>query len=164
MLTNFSVIQSRIDHLVRLEAKRDKGEFDNLPKKERLKMEKEIARLNMQMAGFKEMTTLPAALFIVDPIKDRIAFLEAKRMDIPVIAIVDTNCDPAGIDYPIPANDDAVKAIKLICSKIADAIIKGKEEATSAEPAKVAITEKEEEAAKVLGSYSFEPEELEEKE
>lgn len=157
MLTNFAIIQSRIDHLVRLETKRDKGEFDGLPKKERLKIEKEIARLNMQMAGFKEMTTLPGALFITDLIKDKIAFIEAKKLDIPVVAIVDTNCDPDGVDYPIPANDDAVKAIRLICSKIADAILKGKAEASSAESAKP-VPEKEE-TAKVLGSYTFEPEE-----
>jgi small subunit ribosomal protein S2 len=150
MLTNFAVIQARIDYLVRLENKRDKGELDLLPKKEQLKIEKEIAHLNTQMGGFKEMTTLPGALFIVDPIKDKIAFTEAKKLGIPVIAIVDTNCNPDGIDYPIPANDDAVKAIKLICSKIADAIIKGK--------AEVFAGEEREEAIEVLGSYTFEPE------
>jgi len=159
MLTNFAVIQARIDHLVRLESKRDKGELDLLPKKERVKLEKEIFRLNTQMAGFKEMTTLPGALFIADPIKDRIAFIEAKKMDVPVVAIVDTNCDPDGIDYPIPANDDAVKAIRLICSKIADAIIQGKAGAFSAEAAKLAAEEEREEAIEVLGSYTFEPEE-----
>ncbi|MGQ9546460.1 MAG: 30S ribosomal protein S2 [Dehalococcoidia bacterium] len=163
MLTNFAVIQARIDHLVRLENKKDKGELDPLPKKERARIEKEIARLNTQMAGFKEMTTLPAALFIIDPIKDKIAFTEAKKLGIPVIAIADTNCNPDGIDYPIPANDDAVKAIRLICSKIADAIIKGKTEAFAGEveTAKSAVAEEErEEAIEVLRSYTFEPEEL----
>ena len=161
MLTNFAIIQSRIDHLVRLENKRDKGELELLPKKERGKIEKEIFRLNTQMGGFKEMTTLPGALFIADPIKDRIAFSEAKKLDIPVIAIVDTNCDPDGIDYPIPANDDAVKAIKLICSKVANAIIEGKTEAFSGEAGVAALTTEEarEEAMEVLGSYTFEPEE-----
>jgi len=157
MLTNFTVIQARIDHLVRLENKRDKGELDSLPKKERVKIEKEISHLNTQMGGFKEMTILPEALFITDPIKDKIAFTEAKKLGIPVIAIVDTNCNPDGIDYPIPANDDAVKTIKLICSKIADAIIEGKTEAFSGE---VGVTKLvAEEPIEILGSYTFEPEE-----
>ena len=126
MLTNFATIQARIDYLVRLEDQQAKGEFNRLPKKEALKLEEEIARLNRQMGGFKEMTSLPSALFIVDPTKERIALAEAKRIGIPVVAIVDTNCNPDEIDYPIPANDDAIRAIKLICSKIADAVIEGK--------------------------------------
>ena len=160
MLTNFAVIQARIDHLVRLENKKEKGELDLLPKKERAKIEKEISRLNTQMKGFKEMTTLPGAIFIVDPIKDRIAFTEAKNLGIPVVAISDTNCNPDSIDYPIPANDDAVKAIKLVCSKIADAIVKGKAEAFSGEVgvAKLAAEGEREEAVEILGSYTFEPE------
>ena len=97
-----------------------------MPKKEALKLGGEISRLNQQMGGFKEMTSLPAALFIVDPTKERIALAEAKRVGIPVVAMVDTNCNPDDIDYPIPANDDAIKAIRLICSKIADAIIEAK--------------------------------------
>jgi len=159
MLTNFATIQTRIDYLVRLEDKRDRGEFDCLSKKQRLKLEKEILRLNVQMGGFKEMTTLPGALFIVDPIKDKIALAEAKKLDIPVIAIVDTNCNPDNVDYPIPANDDAVKAIKLICSKIADAVIEGKTGAVSeeTETAELAASESEE-SIEILGSYSFEPE------
>jgi small subunit ribosomal protein S2 len=161
MLTNFTIIQARIDHLVHLENKRDKGELAFLPKKERVKVEKEIFRLNTQMGGFKEMTTLPAALFITDPIKDKIAFMEAQKMGIPVIAIVDTNCNPDGIDYPVPANDDAVKAIKLISTKIADAVIEGKAEAFSGEPGvtKLATEEEREEAIEILASYTFEPEE-----
>jgi small subunit ribosomal protein S2 len=160
MLTNFAIIQARIDHLVHLENKRDKGELALLPKKERVKLEKEIFRLNTQMGGFKEMTTLPGALFIADPIKDKIAFTEAKKMGIPVIAIVDTNCNPDGIDYPVPANDDAVKAIKLISSKISDAIIEGKAEAFSGEAGVTRLaTEEREEAIEILASYTFEPEE-----
>jgi small subunit ribosomal protein S2 len=160
MLTNFAVIQARIDHLVRLENKKEKGELDLLPKKERVKIEKEISRLDSQMKGFKEMTTLPRALFIVDPIKDKIAFTEARNLGIPVVAISDTNCNPSNIDYPIPANDDAVKAIKLICSKIADAIIEGKAEALSGEVAvaKSGVEGEREEAVEILGSYTFEPE------
>ena len=125
VLTNFAAIQARIDHLVRLEDQQARGEFTRLPKKEALKLEKEVARLNRQMGGFKEMTSLPAALFIVDPLKERIALAEAKRIGIPVVAIADTSCNPDEIDYPIPANDDAIRAIKLICSKIADAVIEG---------------------------------------
>jgi small subunit ribosomal protein S2 len=125
-LTNFSTIQSRIDHLVRLEDRRAKGEFSRLPKKEASKLEEEIARLNRQLGGIKEMTKLPSALFIIDPTKDKIALMEAKRVDIPIVAICDTNCNPDELDVIIPANDDAIRAVKLICSKIADAVIEGK--------------------------------------
>jgi len=126
VLTNFATIQARIDHLVRLEDQQARGDFNRLPKKEALKLGDEILRLNRLMGGFKEMTSLPGVLFIVDPVKDRIALAEAKRVGIPVVAIVDTNCNPDDIDYPIPANDDAIRAIKLMCSKIADAVIEGK--------------------------------------
>ena len=126
VLTNFATIQSRIDYLVRLEDQQTRGEFRRLPKKEALKLGEEIVRLNKQVGGFKEMTTLPGALFIIDPVKERIALAEAKRVRIPVVAIVDTNCNPDEIDYVIPANDDAIRAIKLICSKIADAVIEGR--------------------------------------
>lgn len=159
MLTNFATIQARIDYLVRLEDRKARGELDYLPKKERLKLEEEIQRLNRQMGGFKEMTSLPGALFIIDPIKEKNTLAEAKKMGIPVVAVVDTNCDPSEIDYPIPANDDAIKAIKLICSKIADAILEGKaaKEAelveTSELPAEVKTTKKVE-------SYTFTPEEI----
>ncbi len=125
VLTNFATIQSRIDYLVRLEDQQARGEFSRLPKKEALKLEKEIARLNKQMGGFKEMTSIPSVLFIVDPPKEKIALAEAKRMGIPVVAIADTSCNPDELDYPIPANDDAIRAIKLICNKIADAVLEG---------------------------------------
>ena len=126
VLTNFATIQARIDYLVRSEDQQARGDFERLPKKEALKLGEEILRLNRQMGGFKEMTNLPDALFIVDPTKERIALAEAKRVGIPVVAIVDTNCNPNNIDHLIPANDDAIRAIKLICSKIADAVIEGK--------------------------------------
>ncbi len=126
MLTNFATIQARVDQLVRLEDQQARGEFGRLTKKEVLKLGEKMERMNRQMGGFKEMTALPSALFIIDPTKERIAFAEAKRMGIPVVAVVDTNCNPEDIDYPIPANDDAIRAIKLICSKIADAVIEGK--------------------------------------
>jgi small subunit ribosomal protein S2 len=125
-LTNFATIQARIDYLVRLEDQQTKGDFRRLPKKEALKLGEVITRFNQQMAGIKEMTSLPSALFIVDPTKEKIALPEAKRIGIPVVAMVDTNCNPNDIDYPIPANDDAIRTIKLICGRIADAIIEGK--------------------------------------
>ncbi|MBI2887620.1 MAG: 30S ribosomal protein S2 [Chloroflexi bacterium] len=124
-LTNFATIQSRIDYLVRLEDRKAKGEFDRLPKKEVLQLEEEIQRLNRQLGGIKEMTRLPGALYIIDPTKERIAVAEALRLEIPIVAIADTNCDPEELDYPIPANDDAIRAVKLLCTKMADAVLEG---------------------------------------
>jgi small subunit ribosomal protein S2 len=124
-LTNFATIQGRIDHLVRLEDARERGEFERMLKKEALRVEKEIARLNRHLVGIKEMTKLPGALYLVDPFKESIAVAEAVRMDIPIVAMVDTNCNPDEIDYPIPSNDDAIRAIKLVTSRIADAILEG---------------------------------------
>lgn len=154
VLTNFATIQARIDYLVRLEDQKERGDFERLPKKEVLKVEEEILRLNRQMGGFKEMTNLPDALFIVDPTKERIAIAEARRVGIPVVAIVDTNCNPDDIDYPIPANDDAIRTIKLICSKIADSVIEGRtgEAVVSAEAG-----EEEAEIAKITGPLIFTP-------
>ena len=126
VLTNFNTIQSRIDYLVRLEDQQARGELDCLPKKEALKLGKEVERLNRMIGGIKEMVNLPSALFIVDVVKERLALEEAKRVGMPVVAVADTNCDPTDIDYPIPANDDAIKAIKLICGKIADSVLVGK--------------------------------------
>jgi len=125
-LTNFSTIQSRIDYLVRLEDRKAKGEFSRLPKKEASKLDEEIMRLSRQLGGIKEMTRLPDLMFIVDPSKDKIALMEAKRVDIPVVGICDTNCNPDDLDLIIPANDDAIRAVKLICTRIADAVIEGK--------------------------------------
>lgn len=133
MLTNFNTIQARIDYLVRLEDKKTRGELDYLSKKDKLKVDKEMAKLNKLMGGFKEMTSLPGALFIIDPTKERIALLEAQKVGVKVVATVDTNCDPEGIDYIIPANDDAIKAIKVICSQMADAVLQGKALAESLE-------------------------------
>ncbi len=123
--TNFATIQARIDHLVRLEDARERGEFERMLKKEALKVEKEIARLNRHLVGIKEMTKLPGALYLIDPFKETIAVAEAVRMDIPIVAMVDTNCNPDEIDYPIPSNDDAIRAIKLVTGRIADAILDG---------------------------------------
>jgi small subunit ribosomal protein S2 len=154
VLTNFATIQARIDQLVRLEDQKSRGDFERLPKKEAQKLEETILRLNRQMGGFKEMTNLPNALFIIDPIKEKIALAEAQRMGIPVIAIVDTNCNPNEIDYPIPANDDAIKAIKLVCTKIADAIIEGKTGEAVA-PAGVG----EGESLEITETFTFTPDE-----
>ena len=126
MLTNFTVIQARIDYLVHLEDQKARGGFAHLSKKEALKLEREIQRLNQQMGGFKEMTKLPDALFIVDSSKEMITVAEARRMRIPTVAIVDTNSNPDEIDYPIPANDDAIRAVRLVCARIADAVLEGK--------------------------------------
>jgi len=126
VLTNFSTIQSRIDHLVRLEDQQARGELNRLPKKEAQNLSEEIIRLNKQMGGFKEMTSLPDALFVIDPAKELIALAEARRVGIPIVSIVDTNCNPDVVDYPIPANDDAIRAIKLMVTKIADAVLEGK--------------------------------------
>ena len=125
-LTNFAAIQSRIDYLVRLEDQQAKGDFTHLPKKEATKLTEEIDEMNTALGGIKEMTSLPDALFIVDPCKERIAIAEAQRVGIPIVAMVDTNCNPDEIDAPIPANDDAIRAIKLVVSKVADAILEAK--------------------------------------
>jgi small subunit ribosomal protein S2 len=151
MLTNFSTIQARIDYLVRLEDRRERGEFEYLTKKESLKLGKEIDRLNRQMGGFKEMTKFPGAVFIVDPAKERIAIAESRRTGIPIVAIADTNCNPQELDYPIPANDDAVRAVKLICGRIAEAVIEGIEDRKMAE-------EMVYEEAEVTEIFTFTPE------
>jgi small subunit ribosomal protein S2 len=125
-LTNFQTMESRIDHLVRLEDRRDRGELAVLIKKEAGKLLSEIDKMNRYFGGIKTMKRLPGALFIVDPPMERIAVTEAIRMRIPIIAMCDTNCNPDEIDYPIPANDDAIRAVKLIASRIADAVLEGR--------------------------------------
>ncbi|MEE9325057.1 MAG: 30S ribosomal protein S2 [Dehalococcoidia bacterium] len=124
-LTNFATIQSRIDYLVRLEDDKLKGKFEVLAKKEALKLEEQIVRLNTHLGGFKAMTKLPDVLFVVDPGKEKIAVAEGRRMGIPIVAIVDTDCNPELIDHPIPGNDDAIRSIKLLTAKIADTILEG---------------------------------------
>ena len=139
MMTNFKTIQRSIRRLNSLEKMQEDGTFDLLTKKEIAAKQKEIFDLEKNYGGIKTMDTLPAAIFIVDPKKERNAVLEAKKLGIPVVAIVDTNCDPDDADYVIPGNDDAIRAIKLISSVIADAVIEGKQgeqvaaEATEAE-------------------------------
>ena len=124
-LTNFKTIQTRIDHMVNLEMSREKGEFEVLPKKEALKLEGKIARLGRFFGGIKEMTEMPGALFVVDVSKEAIAVAEARRVGVPVVALIDTDGNPELIDVPIPGNDDAIRSIRLVTKRIADAVIEG---------------------------------------
>lgn len=127
MLTNFKTIRLRISRLHRLAEMENDGSFEVLPKKEVIKLRLEKEKLDRNLGGIKDMKRLPGAVFIVDPRKERIAIAEARNLGIPVIAIVDTNCDPDEIDYVIPGNDDAIRAVKLITSKIADAVLEGRQ-------------------------------------
>ena len=127
MLTNFHTIQRRIKRLAQLKAMEADGTFDLLPKKEVIKLHLEIERLEKFMGGITQMKRPPAAIFIVDPRKERIAVAEAKKLKIPIVAIVDTNCDPDEIDLVIPGNDDAIRAVRLIASAMADAVIEGRQ-------------------------------------
>lgn len=145
MLTNFSTIKSRIMRLRELEAMKDDRLYESRPKKEVLKLEKERLKLEKFFSGLKEMQTLPAVVYVVDPRKERIALHEAKKLGIPTVAIVDTNCDPDDIDYVIPSNDDAIRAIRLITSKIADAVLEGKQELGVIDFAQAETTQIEEE-------------------
>ncbi|MFC4768816.1 30S ribosomal protein S2 [Effusibacillus consociatus] len=124
-LTNFGTIRKRIERLHELERMQEDGTFDVLPKKEVIQLKKEMERLEKFLGGIKGMKSLPGALFIIDPRKERIAVAEAKKLGIPIVGIVDTNCDPDEIDYVIPGNDDAIRAVKLLTAKIADALIEG---------------------------------------
>ena len=128
MLTNFQTIQLRIRYLRDLETRRDRGDFERLPKKEVQRLQDDIARLERTLGGIKDMRRLPNAVFIIDTRKERTAVLEARRLEIPIVALADTNSDPDEIDYPIPANDDAIRAVRLLSSKIADAVIEGRRE------------------------------------
>ena len=144
MLTNFKTIQSRIARLKEIEAMEADGTFDVLPKKEVINLKKELAKLQKNLGGIKEMKKLPDAIFIVDPKKERICVQEAHTLGIPLIGIADTNCDPEELDYVIPGNDDAIRAVKLIVSKMADAVIEANQgEAADAEEI---FTEEAEEA------------------
>jgi len=125
-LTNFATIRKSINHLKRLDEMRETGEFERVTKKEALGLDRERAKLEKALAGIKQMDRLPSAVYVIDPRKERIAVAEAQKLVIPIIAIVDTNCDPTGIDHPIPGNDDAIRAIRLITSRIADAVIEGR--------------------------------------
>jgi small subunit ribosomal protein S2 len=125
-LTNFTTIRKSIGRLKKLEEMKENGEFDRVSKKEALELDREREKLEKALIGIKVMDTLPSSVFIIDPRKENIAVAEARRLGIPIVAIVDTNCDPTGIDYPIPGNDDAIRAVRLITSRVADAILEGR--------------------------------------
>ena len=127
MLTNFETIRARVERLKKLEEMQNDGTFDVLPKKEVILLKKEMEKLERNLGGIKEMTKLPGALFIVDPKKERIAILEARKLHIPVVGLIDTNCNPEDVDYPIPGNDDAIRAVKLIADVMANAVIEGRQ-------------------------------------
>ena len=145
MLTNFKTMRTRVDRLAQLRKMEEDGTFAMLPKKEVIKHQGEIAKLEKYLGGVKEMKKLPGALFVVDPRKERNAIAEARKLHIPVVAIVDTNCDPDEIDYVIPGNDDAIRAIRLIASTMANAVTEGKqgEETVEAPVAPVEAAETE---------------------
>jgi len=148
MLTNWRTIRQRINEMERLERMRDKGDFDRLTKKEALILSRKIERLEILFGGIRSLASLPDLLFIVDVRREETAIHEANLLNIPVIAMVDTNCDPANVDYVIPSNDDAIRAIKLLVGKMADAVIEGKamrkEEEPVAKPTRMVMTAAEE--------------------
>lgn len=125
MLTNFKTIRTRVERLKELERMQEDGTFEVLPKKEVIVLKKEMEKLEKNLGGIKEMEQLPGVLFVVDPKKERTAILEAKKLNIPVVGLVDTNCNPEDVDYAIPGNDDAIRAVKLIADVVANAVIEG---------------------------------------
>ena len=127
MLTNFGTIRKRIDRLNELETMQEDGTFDVLPKKEVILLKKEMEKLQKNLGGIKDMKEMPGVMFVVDPKKERIAILEARKLGIPVVGLVDTNCNPEDVDYAIPGNDDAIRAVKLIADVMANAVIEGKQ-------------------------------------
>ena len=127
MLTNFETIKKRIDRLNQLEKMQEDGTFEVLPKKEVILLKKEMDKLEKNLGGIKEMKEIPGVLFIVDPKKERNAILEARKLNIPIIGLIDTNCNPEDVDYPIPGNDDAIRAVKLIADVMANAVIEGRQ-------------------------------------
>jgi small subunit ribosomal protein S2 len=165
-LTNFRTIQSRIRHLADLESSMARGDYSRLTKKEQLDISNEIERLNRYFGGIKKLDRLPGAVFIIDTVKENIAVAECKRLSIPIVSLVDTNCDPDPISYPIPSNDDAIRAIKLILSKVADAAIEGRAARESGAGAGVhgddlARMAAEAERGVETGSYTATPDEVE---
>jgi len=146
MLTNYKTISSRIKRLAEINKMEEDGTFDALTKKEVVKLNKEAEKLEKYLGGIKTMHGMPGAIFIVDPKKEKIAVSEAKILGIPIVGMCDTNCDPDDVDYVIPANDDAIRAVKLISSTIADAVIEGKQGESFAETAEEAAPAEEEEA------------------
>jgi small subunit ribosomal protein S2 len=155
-LTNFATIRKSIARLKKLDEMNETGEYERLPKKEVIGLERERTKLESALVGIKNMERLPSAVFIIDPKKEKIAVEEAQRLAIPIVAVVDTNCDPTGIDYPIPGNDDAIRAVRLITSRMADAILEGvgtlaKEEAEEAAAAEEPVVTEAEMATSTGG-------------
>jgi small subunit ribosomal protein S2 len=149
-LTNFVTIRSRLRYLRELERRVYSGELESLPKQEQIRIQRELQKLQDSLGGLRDMTQLPAAIYIVDPKRETIAVSEARRLGIPIIAMVDTNCDPDLVDYVIPANDDAIRSVRLITSRIADAVIEGRTEQESAMASEPGIEDQYDEA-----SYDF---------
>jgi small subunit ribosomal protein S2 len=147
MLTNFKTIRTRIDRLNQIDKMEQNGQFDVLPKKEVIKLIHEREKLQTNLGGIREMKKLPGALFVVDPRKEHIAVTEARILGIPIVGIVDTNCDPDEIDYVIPGNDDAIRAVKLIAGKMADAVLEGKQGEQTEEASEEAPSEAPAEAS-----------------
>jgi small subunit ribosomal protein S2 len=154
-LTNWSTIRKRIDYLLNLEARRDRGDFGRLKKKEALGLERQIEKLNNRLGGIREMRDLPDMLFVVDVRREATAVKEANKLGIPIIAIVDTNCDPDPIDYVIPANDDAIRAIKLITSLMADGVMEGMAQRKAYEPEELEVEEISVEDEKYLSAATL---------
>ncbi len=158
MLTNFKTIRKRIERLNKLEEMQEDGTFDVLPKKEVAALKNEMEKLEKNLGGIKNMTKMPGAMFVVDPKNERIAVLEAKKLNIPIVGLIDTNCNPEDVDYPIPGNDDAIRAVKLITDVMANAIIEGRQgevleaESEMAEEAEVASAEEQPSIEEVVAS------------
>jgi len=156
-LTNFRTIQSRIKHLTTLETSMARGDYTRLTKKEQLDISNEIERMNRYFGGIKHMERLPAAVFIIDTVKEAIAVAECKRLNIPIVSLVDTNCDPDPVAYPIPSNDDAIRAIKLILGKVADSAIEGRAAKESGAGAGTSVNAEEFAKAVESGTYTASP-------
>ena len=155
-LTNFETIKKRIQRLKDLEAMAEDGTFEVLPKKEVILLKKEMEKLERNLGGIKNMEELPGVIFLVDPKKERIAILEAKKLGIPVVGLVDTNCNPEELDYPIPGNDDAIRAVKLIADVMANAVIEGKQGESFEDVSEEMVEEKEAESIEEVVSESEE--------
>lgn len=149
MLTNFETIRARVQRLKDLETMEQDGTFDVLPKKEVILLRKEMEKLEKNLGGIKEMDKLPGVIFLVDPKKERIAILEAKKLNIPIVGLVDTNCNPEELDYPIPGNDDAIRAVKLIADVMANAVIEGKQGESFEPEMEEEVNQNEEEATSI---------------
>lgn len=145
MLTNFTTVKKSIERLKKIETMKEDGTMQLLPKREASSLEKERGKLDKNLSGIKPMKGLPGVMFVIDPKKERIAIAEARKLSIPIVAVVDTNCDPDEVDYVIPGNDDAIRAIKLLTSKIANAVVEGRaalSKATQQEAEKAQVAEK----------------------